>query len=283
MKYTQIPSSTFEQIQLNAGIVCTGFNPATGAVSGVLGATTGGMQFNATQNFTDFGDDIDNCPKNMKELKKIESIDVSLAGTLVTIDAAGAKRLMSAADIDGNDATHIIPRNDVLQSDFQDIWWVGDYSDVNTGDSAGFCAIHIMNSLNTGGFQIKSTDKGKGNFAFTFTGHYSMAAQDTVPYEVYIKSGSGTLAPSIQINTDIVNVGAEGTAAVNAITTPANATVTWTTVSSTVATVAAGTDTHNATVTGGDSAGSTTLNASITVDGITYSDVATIIVSASEG
>ena len=137
-----------------------------------------------------------------------------------------------------------------------------------------------MNALNTGGFQIKSTDKGKGNFAFTFTGHYSMAAQDTVPYEVYIKSGSGALAPSIQINTDVINVAAEGTVAVNAITTPANATVTWSSTSSTVASVTAGTDTHNATVTGGESTGSTIVTASITVDGITYSDVATVIVTA---
>ena len=41
----------------------------------------------------------------------------------------------------------------------------------------------------TGGFQIQSTDSGKGQFAFSFMGHYSMAAQDTVPYEVYVKAG----------------------------------------------------------------------------------------------
>ena len=48
----------------------------------------------------------------------------------------------------------------------------------------------MMNSLSTGGFQIKSSDKAKGQFAFEFTGHYSMDAQDTVPFEVYVKAGT---------------------------------------------------------------------------------------------
>ena len=70
------------------------------------------------------------------------------------------------------------------------MWWIGDYSDKNTGANAGFVAIHLMNALNTGGFQIQSTDKAKGIFDFTFTGHYSIDEPDTVPYEVFIKTGT---------------------------------------------------------------------------------------------
>ena len=40
----------------------------------------------------------------------------------------------------------------------------------------------------TGGFKLQSTDKKKGQFAFEFTGHYSMKAQDVVPYEIAIVS-----------------------------------------------------------------------------------------------
>ena len=47
-----------------------------------------------------------------------------------------------------------------------------------------------MNALSTGGFQLQTSDKAKGQFAFTYTAHYSMAAQDTVPFEVYIKAGT---------------------------------------------------------------------------------------------
>ena len=67
---------------------------------------------------------------------------------------------------------------------------MGDYSDKNGETKGGYVAIHLMNALNTGGFQIQSTDNGKGQFAFSFMGHYSMSAQDTVPYEVYVKAGA---------------------------------------------------------------------------------------------
>jgi hypothetical protein len=195
MKYTQIPETAFQNIQMNAGILVSGFTPATGEIEGLMGATTGGVNFTATPTYSDYGEDIDNCPKNMKELKKLESWEVTMSGTFVTIDADTAKKLIASSDVDGQDSTHIIPRNDVLDSDFEDIWWVGDYSDKNedgTGKTAGYCAIHMMNALNTGGFQIQCTDKGKGNFAFEFTGHYSMDAQDTVPFEVYVKQGTST-------------------------------------------------------------------------------------------
>ena len=202
MKYTQIPSTAFEQIQLNAGILVDEFTPSDGTIGNLLGATTGGVQFQDSVEFTDFGEDIDNCPKNMMELKKLDSHEVTMSGTFVTVSAEVAKMLAGAADVDGSDATHIIPRNDLLTTDFQDIWWVGDYSDNNTGTNAGFIAIHLMNALNTDGFQIQSTDKGKGQFAFNFTGHYSMSAQDTVPYELYVKAGtsSGSATPANPAN-----------------------------------------------------------------------------------
>ena len=33
-------------------------------------------------------------------------------------------------------------------------------------------------------------DRAKGQFAFEYTAHYSMSAQDTVPFEIYIKAGT---------------------------------------------------------------------------------------------
>lgn len=190
MKYTQIPATAFKNIQMNAGILLDEFTPADGTIGKIIGATTGGVNFNASPEFSDYGEDIDNCPKNMKELKKLDKWEVKMTGTFVTVTADLAKTLVASADVDSDDATHIIPRNDVLQSDFTDVWWVGDYSDENTGEDAGFCAIHLMNSLSTGGFQIQSADKGKGQFSFEFTGHYSMDAQDKVPFEIFIKQGA---------------------------------------------------------------------------------------------
>ena len=189
MKYTKIPETTFKNIQLNAGVLLSAFNPesATVANESIIGATTGGVNFTATPTFSDYGEDIDNCPKNMKELKKLDAWEISMSGTYITVDANAVKTLVGAADVSGNKIT---PRNDLKLTDFTDVWWVGDYSDQNGETNGGFVAIHMMNTLSTGGFAIKSSDNGKGNFAFTYTAHYSMDAQDTVPFEVYVKAGT---------------------------------------------------------------------------------------------
>lgn len=193
MKFTKIPENTFKNLQINAGILCESFNPETGVVDKLLGATTGGNTFTSTPTTEDFGSDIDNCPKNMLELKKQTAIEAKMSGTFVSLSADLAKTLISTADIDKNDTTHIIPRQDILKSDFKDIWLVGDYSDENGETNGGFCAIHLMNALSTGGFQIKTQDKGKGQFAYEFTGHYSMEQQTKPPFEIYVKAGTAEL------------------------------------------------------------------------------------------
>ena len=192
MKYTKIPENTFQNIQLNAGVLLSSFTPSSATVSdeAIIGATTGGINFTATPTYIDFGEDIDNCPKNMKELKKLDSWEAKCSGTFVTIDTAVAKSLIGAADIGTSDTTKVTPRNDLAQSDFDDIWIVGDYSDKNGDTNGGFIAIHMMNALSTGGFQIQTADKAKGQFAFEYTAHYSMSAQGTVPFEVYVKAGT---------------------------------------------------------------------------------------------
>lgn len=191
MRFTKIPETTFSEIQLNAGVLLANFNPADGSfeLTDIIGATTGGVSFADSMTFTDFGEDIDNCPANMKELKKLGTHEVTMSGTFVTVTAKTVKILIGVADIASGNNTKVVPRNDLLGTDFTDIWWAGDYSDKNGETKGGYMAIHLMNALNTGGFNIQSTDKGKGQFAFSFMGHYSMSAQDTVPYEVYVKAG----------------------------------------------------------------------------------------------
>lgn len=189
MKFTKIPETTFQNLQLNAGVLLSAFDPTKPAVDkkAIIGATSGGVNFTATPTFSDRGEGIDNCPKNMKELKKLDAWGIGMSGSYVTVDVNAVKSLISAADVQGNKIT---PRNDVLAEDFVDLWWVGDYSDENGETNGGFVAIHMMNTLSTGGFSIQSSDKGKGTFAFTYTAHYSMNAQETVPFEVYVQSGT---------------------------------------------------------------------------------------------
>lgn len=195
-KFTQIPTDTFKKLQLNAGILTTEFDPATGelSASNIIGATSGGVSFEATPSFTDFGEDIDNCPKNTKELKKLDSWEAKMSGSFVTMDTNVATSVIGTAAVASDDQTKVVPRNYVEAKDFKNIWWVGDYSDINEDGSsagkAGFIAIKLINALSTGGFKIQSGDKAKGTFEFEYTGHYSSENIDTVPFELYIKAGS---------------------------------------------------------------------------------------------
>ena len=195
MKFTKLPPDTFQKLVLNAGILVDSFTPATGVIGNLMGATTGGISFNSNPTYTDFGDDVDNCPNNTMELKRIDQFDPAMSGTFLTLTAAVVKDLIGAADIAVSDATHVIPRDHLIEDDFKEVWWIGDYSDINndggTGStqSAGFLAIHLMNSLNTGGFQITSSKNAKGQMAFDFHGHYSLENIEEVPFEVYCKAG----------------------------------------------------------------------------------------------
>ena len=192
MKFRKIPENTFKNIVLNAGVLLSSFTPATPTIedTNILGATTGGINFTATPSFTDFGEDIDNCPKNMKELKKLDSWEVKLTGTFITSNTSLIALLMGAGDVGTSDTTKVTPRVDVASADFKDLWFVCDYSDKNGENNGGFCAIKIINALSTGGFSMQSADKGKAQFSFEFTGHVSMSAQTVVPFEVYLKEGT---------------------------------------------------------------------------------------------
>lgn len=192
MKFTKIPESTFKNIGINAGVVLKTFDPETPKLNDadILGATSGGVNFTATPTTIDFGDDIDNCPKNMKELKKLESWEVKLSGTFITVNAALAAKLIGAGDLDSSGGKKITPRVDFADEDFSDLWFVCDYSDKNGETNGGYVAIKILNALSTGGFSLQSASKGKATFAFEFTGHVSMDAQTTVPFEVYISAGT---------------------------------------------------------------------------------------------
>jgi hypothetical protein len=187
---------TFKKLQLNAGILVTEFDPATGELiaSNIVGATSGGVSFEATPSFSDFGEDIDNCPKNTKELKKLDSWEAKMSGSFVTMDTKAAVSVIGTAAVASGDSTKVVPRNSVDAEDFKDIWWVGDYSDINedgtSAGKAGFIAIKLINALSTGGFKIQSGDKAKGTFGFEYTGHYSLKNIDIVPFEIYIKAGS---------------------------------------------------------------------------------------------
>ena len=196
MEFTTVATDAFQKFQLNAGVILTEFDPTNppstaeemaAMRSKIFLATSGGASFTVAPEFVDFGEDVDNVPANTKEMKVLQSVTATMSGTGKTVDTAVARSLMAAADVSGDKIT---PRADLKQEDFKDLWWVGDYSDQNTGENAGFMAIRLINALSTGGFSMQSNSNGKGDFAFEYTGHYSINDITRLPYEVYIHTGT---------------------------------------------------------------------------------------------
>ena len=181
-RFTVIPQSTFEEMQLDAGVVLTTFDPTSPAApadSAIVCATTGGINVSAVPTYSDMGADVDNCPVNMKELKHLDSWECKMSFTSLGTSPASIKMALGAADIDGTNVSKIVPRMDLAQTDFSDLWWVGDRAD------GGLVAARLVNALSTGGFTIQTTKAGKGQVSVELTGHVSMSAQKVVPIEFY--------------------------------------------------------------------------------------------------
>lgn len=181
-RFTRIPADTFEQIQTNAGILLYNFdpkNPDTVKDEDIICPTTGGITAACKPTYSDYGEDVDNCPANLLELKNLDNWVSTLEFTSLGTSARSIRLAVGAADIDSDDPTKIVPRTKVKVSDAQDIWWVGDRAD------GGMVAVCLKRALSTEGFSLKTTKNGKGQTTVTLTGHTTVATQDEVPMEFY--------------------------------------------------------------------------------------------------
>ena len=191
--FAKVSSDAMETLQLDAGVILSTFDPAAPVEplsENIIATTSGGIQVNCTPTYSDFGEDVDNLPNNMKEFKHLDSWECTMAFTNIKFNATNAVWALGAADKtstaatgSGSSATRaydkIVPRRSVQQTDFADLWWVGDK--VN----GGAFAVKLKNALSTGGMSIQTTKNGKGTYSMTLTGHVSIAAQDVMPMEFY--------------------------------------------------------------------------------------------------
>ena len=182
---TKIPQNTFQGLQLDAGVLVTTFDPANPAItdSAIICATTGGIQVSCEPTYSDFGEDVDNCPNNTKELKHLDGWDCKMSTTSIGASLESIRLALGAADIAAG-SSMVKPRRNLEQSDFSDIWWVGDRAD------GGLVAVRLINALSTGGFSLQTTKNGKGQISIELTGHVSINNQDTMPMVFYSLSSS---------------------------------------------------------------------------------------------
>lgn len=180
-KFTVIPQDTFEGMQLDAGVLLKTFDPTAVAApddTDIICATTGGINTTCVPTYSDLGEDVDNCPVNMKELKHLDSWECKMSFTSLGTSKENIRMALGAADINVETGA-INPRRDLKQADFSDLWWVGDRAD------GGCVAVQLKNALSTGGFSLQTTKSGKGRVSVELTGHVSIEDQDTMPMVFY--------------------------------------------------------------------------------------------------
>lgn len=184
-RFTVIPQSTFEEMQMDAGVLLNNFdpeNPVKPADEEIICATTGGITVTCAAEYSDLGEDVDNCPNNMKELKHLDSWDCGLEFTSLGTSKESIRLALGAADINA-EMGKIVPRRELKQTDFANVWWVGDRAD------GGLVAVKLINALSVDGFSLQTTKNGKGQVSVNLRGHVSIDDQDTMPMEFYSLEG----------------------------------------------------------------------------------------------
>lgn len=276
-RFTVIANDAFDALQVDAGVILTNFDPTnpyvTPSSEDILATTTGGVNPTCVPTYSDYGEDVDNVPNNMMEFKHLDSWEAKMSFSSIKFNAANTKWALGAADTEllANGVTVVKPRRNVALSDFKDIWWVGDKA------NGGAYAINLKNALSTGGLNIQSSKNGKGTNQIEVTGHVSINKQDEMPMVIYdIPPEDAPVVAEILLDRANVSLEEGENVKITARTTPAGETVTWATSSSEVATVS------NGTITAVD-AGTAIITASMTYDGVTYTDTCNVTVTESTG
>lgn len=178
---TGLRASTFENLQLNAGMFLANFDYSTatdaatlGALlkterektsgSALIGATRGGGTFICTPNTRSI--EADGKREEWKGSSVNDGWTIKLTTTLLEINATNLKRSFGTADVTDTEKKHTIKiRTDIKDADYIDsLVWVGD-------TSKGYVLIAIKNALNTAGATLTWTDKGEGTIPVEFTAH----------------------------------------------------------------------------------------------------------------
>lgn len=179
--FTKVSQDAFDQLQIEAGMLLNNFdptNPTEPQDEDIITATTGGITVSCVPTYSDWGEDVDNVPNNMKELKHLDGWECTMSTTALGTSEELIAFSLGAATTTA--ASHkIVPNRDLKQSDFSDLWWVGDRAD------GGLVAVKLKNALSTGGFALTTSKNSKGTIAITLTGHVSIDAQDEMPMEFY--------------------------------------------------------------------------------------------------
>ena len=200
---TGLRSETFENLQLNAGVLIKNLSLSSVTDAGalktaiatamadstkVIGATRGGGSFTVTREIR--VPEIDGLRYNFVGGRFVDSADAYLSATLVEVTPENVVMALGSADATtSGKKTTITMHTAIDTTDYiSSITWVGDISD------GRYVAITLKNALNTADFSLTFSDKSEGTLAVELHAHQDAVDDyDTAPFEiVYLDVASTT-------------------------------------------------------------------------------------------
>lgn len=166
MTYGKITKEQFDQMQFDAGILLKSFDldHPLPEQSDIICVTTGGISINVEPEYEDTGEDVYMMPLGQKEMLVLVGWSVVAGFTSMTFNSDTISLALGASD--KGDST--VPRAELQDKDFADVWWIGDKVD------GGFVAVRIRNALSEDGLQISTQKKGKGQLPISLKAHQSL-------------------------------------------------------------------------------------------------------------
>jgi len=178
MEYNKITKAQFDEMQYGVGVLTRSFDVNNAYLSDkdILCATIGGISLNVVAEYEDLSEDVYMMTPGTMEMMLLTGWQVDAEFTTVTESAGMFKFVLGAVDENNG----IKPRYEVKQSDFGDLWWVGDRLD------GGFVAVKFCNALSDGGISLTAASREKGTVDVHITAHGTLEDDAiTVPVEIY--------------------------------------------------------------------------------------------------
>lgn len=178
----RITKDQLDEMQIDAGVLCRNFdvdNPAL-EEQDVICATSGGISIDIMPSYEDTGKDVYMMEPDTAEMLMLTGWTVGIDFTSISTGAAFIAFALGAAE----HADSITPRTELEDSDFSDLWWIGDRAD------GGLVAVRLINALSDGGFSLQTGSNAKGGISLHLTAHGSLEGDsEAVPVEIYSIEG----------------------------------------------------------------------------------------------
>lgn len=104
-KLVEISQYAFENIQHDAGVLLKGYdiaNPTTVTEDMIVTATNGGFNIQVSDEFTDYGEDVDNVPADLMELKYLTKRTVTASTSAYELTPRVVNLALAASDVSGD-------------------------------------------------------------------------------------------------------------------------------------------------------------------------------------